>query len=182
MDIKSCRLAGGEELEYASENGWHRFNIPGDDVNPLNTIIEIEIEGEALNIDPLEVPSQSKSFLKKVSASSNPNPRWNGADNVVNGDWVGHYWMPGMEDSEPWIEIDLGQEELISQAIIFEASRTIEEFELQCKIDGEWSPIHKGNTIGEKTVIEFPETASRYVRLLITEFSDTPGIYEIILF
>lgn len=181
MDVKSCRLASGGELEYTHENGWHRFYIPEEVLDPLNTIIEIEVEGNALNIDPLEVPPLSKSFLKKVSASSAPNPQWNGVSSVVNGDWVGHSWMPAREDSEPWIEIDLGEEKILSKAIIYESSRTIEKFELQCKVGDEWYQVYKGNTIGEKADFEFPATASRFVRLLITGFSDIPGIYELVL-
>jgi alpha-L-fucosidase len=181
MEVKSCRLAGGGEPEYTMENGWHQIKIPEDAVNPFNTIIEIEVEGNPLHIDPLDVPPQSKSFLKQVTASSHPSPRWRGAGNVVNGDWVGHHWVPSNQDNEPWLEIDLGQEEILSQAIIFEASSSIEKFELQCRTGEEWITIHQGKAIGEKTAVEFPETAARYFRLLIQEFSDTPGIYEIVL-
>ncbi len=181
MGIKSCRLTGGGELKHICENGLHQIEIPEDALTPLNTIIEIEVEGNAMDIAPLEVPSQSKSYLKETSASSAPNPGWRGTSNIVNGDWVGHFWTPDKEDTKPWIEIDLGQEETLSKAIIFEASRSIEKFELQCKTGGEWNTVHLGNTIGEKAIIAFPETETRYVRLLITEFSDTPGIYEIIL-
>jgi len=182
MEIKSCRLAGGGEIQFTSQNGWHQFTIPKDAVDPVNTIIELEVDGNALDIEPMEVPPQSKSFLKQVSASSDPVPRWTGADNVVNGDWVGHYWRPDEEDMEPWVEIDLGKEVTVSRAIIFESSRTIETFELQCKSGDEWLTVHKGKKIGEKADIEFPETESRYFRLLITGFSDTPEIYEVVLF
>jgi alpha-L-fucosidase len=181
MEITSCRLLGGGALAYSREDGWHRFDIPGDAVNPINTIIEIEVAEGALDIAPMEVPPQSKSFMKEVTASSNPDPRWRGASSVTNGDWVGHYWMPGEEDREPWIEIDLGEEAHISRAILFEASRSIEKFELQCKKGGEWVPVYQGETIGEKSVITFPETETRAVRLLITACSETPGIYEVVL-
>jgi len=182
MEIKSCRLAGGGEIQFESRNGLHQFIIPKDAVDPVNTIIELEVDGNVLDIEPMVVPPQSRSFYKQVSASSDPVPRWTGAENVVNGDWVGHYWRPDEEDMEPWVEIDLGKEVSVSRAIIFESSRTVETFELQCKSGDEWLTVHRGNKIGEKADIEFPVTESRYFRLLITRFSETPEIYEIVLF
>lgn len=181
MRINACRLVTGGKLNYKYENGHHLFHVPPDVLDPLNTIIEIEVDGNALDIDPLQVPAQAISFGKAVSASSNPNPHWHNETAVVNGDWVGHYWIPDETDSKPWIEIDFGQKEKISKAIIYESSNAIEAFELQYRRENEWITIHRGKKIGEKVLVEFPAIETKSVRLLITAFSQPPGIYEMIL-
>ncbi len=181
MEVKACRLLTGGELQYSYENGSHLFRIPSGSMDPINTIIEIEVDGAALEIDPREVPGQALSYMQKVTASSNPNPEWHGASSVVNGDWVGHFWLPSGEDREPWIEIDLGKKQEFSKAIIYESSEAVQEFELQVRVGDEWVLLHKGEEIGEKVMFGFPETEGQKIRLVITKFKDTPGIYEIII-
>ena len=75
---------------------------------PINTIIELKIDGNAMAIPPQELPFQSITFKREVTASSQINPRWNPGSSVIDGDWVGHFWKPAADDRSPWIEFDLG--------------------------------------------------------------------------
>jgi hypothetical protein len=134
-----------------------------------------------MDIKPMEVMPQSLSYMKKVAASSNPNPHWNDVSSVNNGDWVGSYWQPAESDSEPWAEIDLGESQKISSAVIYESGRNVKAFELQYKSGEEWKTLHKGSQIGSRAEIKFKPTDARFVRLVIKSFSATPGIYELIL-
>ncbi len=182
IHIKNCSLAGGGLVKCSRQkNGAYILQIPSSNLKQIDTIVEIELDGDAMKLAPVEVASQSLSFRKKVSASSNPSPEWSGVANVVNGDWVGHFWKPAKDDRTPWVEIDLGNDEKISRAIIYENSQSVKSFELQYKKGNDWKPMYKGKTIGEKADIRFPKVDARQVRLLITEASGVPGIFEIVL-
>jgi len=180
-EITGYRLVTGGGLIYTEEPGMHIFTVPRGSLKPVNTIIELELADPASRIAPLDVPSRALSFRKPVQASTNPNPRWNNAASVVNGDWVGHFWRPSEEDQKPWIEIDLGRLQDISRVIIYESGHSIKAFELQYPSGDEWVTFHTGDTIGEKTDIEVSGIATRKIRLLITGFSDPPGIYEMVV-
>ncbi len=181
MQIKNCRLTnGGEiELEKGEQGTFIRFN--GDKLQPISTIIEIEVDGSVMDIPPMEIGSQSLSYNKPVSASSNPNPHWSGINSVNNGDWVGHAWSPAKDDQTPWAEIDLGKPETISKAIIYESGLSVKAFEIQILTGEIWKPVYAGTSIGPRAEMKFGPFTAQKVRVVLNEFSEVPGIYEIIL-
>ena len=181
IEIKSCRTVdGGEVMIEKQENGYF-LQVPAASVKPINTIVEIKIKGNAMDIEPVEVPSQSLSYNCEVRASSDPSPHWRGVSNVNNGDWVGHYWQPAANDSIPLVEIDLGESKKVSQAILYESGQAVNAFEIQYSSGDKWIPCHKGGTISNGEEINLQDVTSRMIRLVITESSGIPGIYEIIL-
>jgi len=83
-------------------------------LNPVNTIVELEYSGNVMKIEPLEINSYSLSYMKSLTASSNPighwsNHQWVELNAVTNGDWSGAFWKPGAKDLKPWVEIDAGK-------------------------------------------------------------------------
>jgi hypothetical protein len=181
MEIKSCRLADGGKVKLTKKEGSYVIEFEGKDLQPINTIVEIETTGNVMDIKPMEIRSQSLSFNKKVNASSNPNPDWNGVSSISNGDWVGHFWMPSKEDKTPWVEIDLGKPEKLSKAIIYEHGKAVKTYELQYQKGEAWKTMYKGTTIGSKSEIKLPKVTAQKIRLLLTGFCEVPGIYEIVL-
>lgn len=181
MDIKKCVLVSGGPVKYTRQRGENCIEFDSKYLQPVNTIVEIEVSGNAMDIKPMEVEAHSLSFMKSVSASSNPDPDWNDIKSVNNGDWVGTYWQPANDDKTPWAEIDLGKPDKFSKVILYESGRNIEAFELQVKSGNSWKSIYKGTTIGPKAEISFGGIDARYFRLVISSFSATPGIYEIII-
>ena len=181
IKIKKCRLADGGKVKLTKQNGNTIIEFSGENLKPINTIIEIEAAGDVMNIQPMEIKSQSISYNKKVSASSNPNPNWNGISSINNGDWVGHFWMPAKDDKTPWAEIDLGKSEEVSGAIIYESGQAVKGYELQYKTGEVWKTAFKGTTIGSMSEIKFTKFTAQKVRLLLTDFTQIPGIYEIVL-
>ena len=134
-----------------------------------------------MDIPPMEISSQSLSFNKPVTASTNPNPRWRDAGSVNNGEWVGHYWNPANDDQTPWVEIDLEKPEKISKAILFESGKAINAFEIQYLKDNVWETAYVGNSVENGKPIALPEITTQKVRLVLNEFSSVPGIYEFII-
>jgi alpha-L-fucosidase len=181
MKITGCKLLEGKKIKCNLQNGAYVIEFSGKALTPLNTIVEIEVDGNALDIKPLEIPSQSPSFKRQVIASSESNPDWNGASSVNDGDWVGHSWMPARGDSQPWIGITLDRHEKISKAILYESGSSVSAFEIQYLKGEEWNTLYKGAGIGSRDEIEFPAVEAKKVRLLITGYSDIPSIYEMVL-
>jgi alpha-L-fucosidase len=181
MPVKSCRLAGGKPVKCTRTNGEYVIEFDGKLLQPVSTIVEIEISGNALDIKPLDVKPQSLSYMKKATASSNPDPGWNDIKSVNNGDWVGTFWKPAAGDRMPWAEIDLGQPSKISRAVLYESGNNISGYEIQYKSGNDWKTIFKGKPIGSKAEVSFKPVSARIVRLVITSFSSTPGIYEIMI-
>jgi hypothetical protein len=155
-------------------------------VNPINTIVEIEVNENVMDILPMVVNPSSLSFKKPVTGSSNFEPHWSDHQwvdikSVTNGDWVGDFWHPAENDSIPWIEIDLETVQNVKAAFLYERGQNIKSYQLQYKKGDEWLPLFKGTGVGEKVKAEFSETQFRQFRLVISEFAGTPGIYEIVL-
>lgn len=181
MEIKKCVLAGGGKVKYSKLKGENIIEFDGKLLQPINTVVEIEVAGNAMDIKPMDVMPQSLSYLKQVSASTNLNPRGTGIRSINNGDWVGSYWQPAKEDITPWAEIDLGNPQKISKAVIYESGQNIKTFELQYKSGNDWKTFYSGATIGSKAEIRFTAINAQVIRMVITSFSATPGIYEIML-
>lgn len=185
-EIIRCNIYGGKSLNCSKMNDEVTISLSDEMISPINTIVEIKIDGNASEIPPLDVKPRSLSYQKSVTASSNLQPHWSNHNwvdikAVVNGEWVGRFWHPANYDSKPWIEIDLGQPAKVGRAVLYEKGENVKSFELQYKSGDEWITLHKGTTIGNKSDEVFPETELQYFRLVITEFNTTPGIYEIVL-
>ena len=181
MEIKSCKLITGGNLKFTKLTSGYQIDFGGELLQPVNTIIELEVAGNALDIKPCDIQSQSLSFNKPATGSTNPNPGWNGVASINNGDWVGHFWQPAKEDKAPWAEIDLGKPQKLSKAIIYESGRNVKSFKLQYLKEKDWKTMSKGTTIGEKVEVKLPGVIAQKVRLVLTGFDNTPGIYEMIL-
>ena len=181
MKINKCNLVGGEKVKLTRLKSGYIIEFDGKLLQPVNTIVEIEVAGNAMDIKPVSVVPQSISYMKKVSASSNPNPHWTGIESINNGDWSGIYWQPAGDDKIPWAEMDLGTPQKFSKTVLYESGKNIKAFELQYKSGNDWKTFYKGTTMGSRAEINFKPIVAQVIRLTITSYSDTPGIYEILV-
>jgi alpha-L-fucosidase len=118
MHINNCALDGGAKVKITRQHGDYLIEFDGKLLKPINTIVEIEVAGNSMDIKPLDIQPQSLSYMKKVMASSNPDPEWTDIKSINNGDWVGTYWQPAKDDKVPWAEIDLGKPQKVSKAVL----------------------------------------------------------------
>lgn len=184
MQIKKCSLAGGGKVRQRNVDGKNIIEFNGKYLQPINTIVEIEVAGNSMDITPMDVLPQSVSFMKEVSASTNTTvsgPYKTGVKSINNGDWVGTFWQPSSEDKKPWVALDLGSPQKISKAVIYEKGGNVKTFELQVKSGNDWKTFYSGTTIGARAEIKFAGIEAQEVRMVIKSFTDTPGIYEILL-
>jgi alpha-L-fucosidase len=186
VKIVSCKLAHGGDVKLTNSDKGYTIEFSEKELQPVNTIVEIELEGNAMELKPVEVNPNSLSYMKKLNASSNveglwSNYHWVELSSVTNGDWSGTFWEPTAKDEKPWVEVDLDKPEKITQAIIYERGKAVKAFELQALVGNKWKTIYKGKTIGEKLSLKLPQTLTSKVRLVLNEFGQVPGIYEIVL-
>ncbi len=186
MEIKNCRLAKGGKIKLTREPVGYMIEFSKQDLQPINTIVELECAENVMTIKPMESNSNSLSYLKPLKASSNPSGHWSNhqwveLNAVTNGDWSGAFWEPEEKDLNPWIELDLGKSQKISQAFIYERGTNIKSYELQYLQGETWKTFYKGTTIGSKAELKFPKITAQKVKLVLKEFTKVPGIYEIVL-
>ena len=186
LEIKSCKLADGGKIKLTKVGTAYVIEFSGKDLQPLNTIVELELSGNVMDLKPMEISSNSLSYSKPLTASSNPkghwsNHQWVDLTAVTNGDWSGAFWEPDSGDTNPWIEIDLGKSQKISRAFIYERGKSIKAFELQYLKGETWKTDCKGTSVGSKTELKLSGFNAQKVRLVIKDYSELPGIYEIIL-
>jgi alpha-L-fucosidase len=187
MEVTRCSVVGGGPLSFSIVGNEIYIETGRELVRPVSTIIELEVNGNAMDIVPVEVNPVSLSFMKAVKGSSNTEPFWSDyhwidIKSVVNGDWSGDFWHPAETDSIPRVEIDLGEMQSIKRAVIYERGQNIIAYELQYRSGYKWITCYQGAGIGEKTDVTFPEIQAQYFRLVITASTSIPGIYEIVLF
>ena len=92
----------------------------------------------------------------------------------------GWTFNPGVESA--WLEVDLGEPSTFDRAWLNEPYDRIRKFELQAKQGGDWQTFHRGTTIGEDFLLEFPPVTARYVRLEVLKTTINPLVGEIQLF
>jgi alpha-L-fucosidase len=187
LEISACRIAGGKTLQYSTANGEIVIEFGDEPVRSIDTIVEITVNGNVMGIPPMETKPVSLSFKKQVTGSSNQEPHWSNHQwvdikSVTNGDWSGDFWHPTENDTQPWLKIDLGNMMNIKGATIYERGNNIVAYEIQYKNGDEWRTLVREKRIGDKADIEFPETEMQQVKLVMKEFTGTPGIYEIALY
>jgi alpha-L-fucosidase len=105
------------------------------------------------------------------------------ADRAVDGNW-GTRWGASEDSRSGWLELDLGQERLISGAIIDEAGfARIQRFELQVKKGEGWLTFFTGATCGNQKKIAFEKPVrGTMFRLNILEADEVPTVSEFQLF
>ena len=186
MEIKKCTLAHGGKINLKKLEKGYSIEFATRELQPINTIIEIELSGDVMALEPMEISSNSLSYMKIMKASSNPDGHWSDHQwveltAVDNGDWSGSFWEPDAKDKTPWVEIDLGKAVKISHTIIYERGNAVRSFELQTMAGDQWKTFYTGKTIGSKLEIKLPKITTQKVRLVLKDFSKVPGIYELVL-
>jgi len=186
IQIKSIAVKPSGNAKFTQVNGSYIIEFSSGLLQPLSTIVEIEYSADVMNVMPVDVVPQSVSYMKPVNASSNLkagwiNHQWTDIKAVNNGEWSGSYWQPSSDDKTPWIEIDLGKNEKFSKAKVYEGGGNIKSYELQYKSGEEWKTFYRERTIKSGDEIKFSEINTREIRFLITSYTSTPEIYEIML-
>lgn len=126
-------------------------------------------------------PQNLASGRSTYSSSSN----WDvsqGADKAFDGnsttDWQA---ASGSSFAGQWLQADLGFPQSVHQASISEYGNRTAGFQVQALVNSQWTPVASGTSIGTSLIVSFPPTYAENWRLLFTQGTYTPVIYELAL-
>ena len=179
--VKKVSLLTGGAMDYEIRGNYLYIRLDESATNEMDAIIQIEMEGNAMELPVAEVRSESLSYRKSITASSESDHHFWKAGNAFDGDWIGHGWRQHGDEDIPWIEVDLGKKEILSRIIIFEDGNNIQEFELQVKTRKGWSTVHQGGEIGAKLDLNLEPVKGQIFRLSIRKSKGTPVIREVVI-
>ncbi|HID74495.1 MAG TPA: hypothetical protein EYP56_00690 [Planctomycetaceae bacterium] len=186
-NIISWRLLTGGTATIEQSAKEIRISVPAEYRRPLDTIIALELDGPASDIEPQPITDWGPlTFGRKVTASHvydrDPKAtRRYRPEYAVDGNPArGWTFNPGVQSA--WLEVDLGRPCTFDRAWINEPYGRIRRFELQAKQGQRWKTFHRGSTIGEGFSVRFAPVTARYVRLHVLKTTVNPLIGEFQLF
>jgi alpha-L-fucosidase len=185
--IRSSLLTGGNVTVQQEADGI-TILVPREFRREMDTIIELELDGEADTIPPLPFSSASLAMRQPADASnmigshtSKINLARNGPQAACDGDLFTS-WNCEDDIRSVWWQVNLQTARHISKIAIFERGHAVRKFELQYQENEEWVTVHQGTEIGGRTVITFKPVQTQFVRLHILDAEQAPSIKEILLY
>ena len=175
-------LTGGKAALKQTDDGI-TIDVPADRRDELDTIVELQLDGSAMDIGPIvTVPVALRDAIsvgKKASASGNYAAGYRAAM-AFDGDEATR-WGGAPESRAGWLAVDLGTPMTFSRVVIREAPwNRVRKFQLQYKEGQTWRTFHEGTILGDFRVDVKPVTA-RHVRLNILEATNVVTIWEVYL-
>ena len=111
-------------------------------------------------------------FIRAGQGGHDPAKAFDGDDKTS--------WIAAPEDTQGWLEVNLGQTRKVAQAIIYETQPgRIGNFELQCKAGDAWKTVYSGNGLGNTAIVRFKPVETQQVRLNILDAFGSPGVLEL---
>ena len=181
--ILSVSVLTGGQVTVAQSTETITVSMDKEYRDEIDTVVVLELSGSAEEIKPLDIPSYSLAYDKDVKASNvfENKPEF-GPDKAVD-DNNATRWATDQGTSQAQLEVDLGEEKSITQAVIKEAyAGRVKRFKLERFINGEWESFYQGKGIGKNAEFEFEPVSAQKVRLNILEATEGPTIWEFQLF
>jgi alpha-L-fucosidase len=184
--ILSRRLLSGGEVHVEQSDRAVTIRLPQQDRKEPVTVVELRVDGPAVDIPPVGVPpSGSLTRGKPVSTGSNGRQRawWHNPcpPHQAVDDSPLTRWRAEEGATTAWIQVDLGAAVNFDRAMI-DDDDTVTAFEIQVLIGQDWKTVHSGGRIGQRRSVRFPPVTGRQVRLHILAARETPSIWEFQLY
>lgn len=193
--ITGYRLLNGGRLNVSQSEKEITVTIGQYDFQPPTTIVELTIDGPAVDIEPIgELPLNRGVIVKSSDSPVNTT-----AGAAADGD-PGTFWQADNNNGPSWIEFDLGREASISRAVLFEGQEegqrnAIRIAQLQVLKDTGWLTVKEISAwgFGSEKFDEWPISVSvpemkfdpvmaRKVRFTIIRATRPPVIHELELY
>jgi len=178
VEIKSATLLNGGNVKYSQQDGKLAIEIPPSALEPMDTIVKLELDHPAMELPPLTPASDLKATASNVFQGNNAEY---GPQQAFDQD-AGTRWATDSGTKQAWIAADLGQAKTIGSVRIQEVAPyagRVTKFEFQYRDGGEWKTIFSGVKIGEHFQKKFTPVTAREFRLNILDATEGPTISEI---
>ena len=181
--ITSAKLLQGAAIHTQITDGALTFEIPDNAWDSIDTIVELTVSGDSMEIAPLSSASGPSIPGAKATASAVSSDKGGfAADKAIDGDSETR-WAAPAGTKHCWIQIDLPAPATITgveiDEVMFTHTSRVKKFEFQIKDGGSWTTIHRGGAIGEQAKLAFAPVTTIAIRLNIVDASDGPSISEI---
>ena len=183
VEIKSARLLQGAAIPMQRSDGMLSLEIPDGAWDPIDTIVELTVSGDSMEIAPLSSAGGPSIPGAKATASAvfSSSPEF-AADKAIDGDSETR-WATPAGTKNCWIQLDLPEPATITGVEIDEVMTThtsrVKKYELQVKDGGSWTTVHSGGAVGEHAKLTFAPVSTTAIRLNILDASEGPTISEI---
>jgi alpha-L-fucosidase len=172
--VASSLLTGGEVTVKQTAEGVS-FTVPPANRAEIDTIVRLELDGPALDIAPLSLPTTIRARASNVFQ----NMEEYGAESAFDDDPHSR-WATDGGTKTAWVARDFGQPKTFNGVRIREAyAGRVQRFELQSKDGDAWNTILTGTTLGDDFAVKFVARTAREVRLNILEATEGPTIWEV---
>jgi len=176
--VKSAALLAGGAVKTSQENGKLTLTLDQAGLDPIDTIVRLELDGSAMGIPaiPLSAESSVKATASNVYQKQTSHF---GPQEAFDSDPETR-WATDSGTKKAWIAADLGKPRAIQRVHISEAyGQRVQQFEFQYR-DGEtWKTIFTGQKIGGNFQQKFAPVTAREFRLNILDATEGPTIAEI---
>jgi alpha-L-fucosidase len=181
--VVSHSLLTGGKASVEQDGGGITIDVAAADRNELDTIIKLELDGSAMDIEPvIMVPAAVRGAIsigKKATASGQFAAAYSAAK-AFDGD-ESTRWGGAPESKSGWLAVDLGKEMTFNRVVILEAPwNRVQKFQLQYRDGQSWKTFHEGKTLGNFRK-DFKPVTARHVRLNILEATNVVTIWEVYL-
>ncbi len=175
--VKSATLLGGGKVTFSQADGKLRFSFDKAAIDPIDTIIRVELDGSAMDIPAISLASGIKAtasnVFKKMNDAHGPQLAFDNDSHTR--------WATDGGTKQCWIAADLGKPLTIQRVRIEEAiGERVQKFEFQYRDGAEWKTIFAGQKIGHWFQMKFDQPVkAREFRLNILDATDGPTINDI---
>jgi alpha-L-fucosidase len=175
--VKSATLLGGGQVKFKQADGKLRLDFDKTAIDPIDTIIRLELDGWAMDLKPIELASHIKATASNVFQKK---PGEYGPQMAFDND-PHTRWATDAGTKQCWIAADLGKPLTIQRVRIEESQgERVQKFEFQAREGAEWKTIYTGTKIGRwhQQKLDPPVKAQAF-RLNILAATDGPSIADI---
>lgn len=175
MKIVASSVLTGGTAEVIQTDEAVTVRVPPENRQEIDTLIKLELDGTALDIPPVRLPTLINATASNVFQGMDEYA----PDQAFDGE-LGTRWATDAGTHSAWIAIDFGKPRTFDQVHIWEScGERVQRFELQYREGDQWRTILEGTTIGEGYQRQFDPITARQVRLNILEATEGPTIWEI---
>ncbi len=176
--IKSAALLNGGKVEFSQKDGKLSLAIPQSALEPMDTIVKLELGRPALEIPAITPASDIQATASNVFQQEETEY---GPQQAFDNDPQTR-WATDSGTKQVWLAADLGRPKSIQFVRIQEAASyadRVTKFDFQYRDGGEWKTIFSGDKIGARFQKTFEPVKAQEFRLNILDASEGPTISEI---
>lgn len=174
--VKSAALLHGGAAKVEQAGGKLRLTFDKAAIDPVDTIIRLELDGSAMDLPAMSLLSDVKAAASNVYHRQTEEY---GPQQAFDNDPETR-WATDSGTKQAWIAADLGKPLTIQRIRIEEAiAARVQKFELQYRDGTQWKTIFAGQKIGPGFQQKFEPVKAREFRLNILDATDGPTVSEI---